>query len=367
MKTVLKNTFPVCFLSETTLLIFNKGRFQILDINTGDISKLVDFKMSLKERILTKTPLFTRVLRKGVRCGIKVTDEIILFVIDQRIYELDIKNLLISEGFTTSDKSRPLAFSKIEGVEGFNDGIYFGGYKNNAQRNPISIYRRVQKDKWEEVYQFEPNKIEHIHHIIPDPYRNLVYIFTGDFDNTAGIWIAENDFKSVKPLLIGEQIFRGCVGFSTASGLVYATDSPFSRNSIRLLKNTDDKWESIHLMDINGPSIYGCQWDNDFVFSTSVEAGGRDEGIRYMLFCKKRGTGVIDNASHIYKGNLEDGFKDIYRVKKDGLPFFLFQFGVLIFPSELNVSPYLPVYHIATRKNGMNTVLLKNTLNKSAI
>jgi len=358
MKIIYRNTFPICFLSKSSLLTFKRGVFKILYLSNGKITKLIKFNTSLKETILTRIPLLSRILRKGIRCGIKVSENLVLFVVGQRIYELDIANEIISDGYLALDKSRPLTFSKIEGINGFDNGIYFGGYKGNPNKNPISIYKRIQTDQWEEVYQFPQDTIEHIHNLIADPYKNAVYILTGDFDHSAGIWMAENGFKSVVSLLVGDQKYRGCVGFPTFNGLVYATDSPFSYNSIRLLKNSSKNWESIHLMDINGPSIYGCQWGNDFIFSTSVEGDGRNQSIWYKLFGNKRGLGVIENYSSIYKGNLKDGFKEIYKVEKDRLPFHLFQFGVLIFPTGLNESSFLPVFHIATKKNGMNTILI---------
>ncbi|MDP1812044.1 MAG: hypothetical protein Q8K66_11650 [Sediminibacterium sp.] len=360
MKTVYKNTFPLCFLSKSLILIFKKEAFHILDLGSGEISLLIKFKTSFREMVLTRIPLLTRILRRGVRCGIKVSERLVFFVIRQKIYELDLKKRLISEGFETVDGSRPLTFSKIHGIDGFKDGIYFGGYKGNPNRNPISIYRRIQTDQWEEVYQFPCNTIEHIHNIIADPYKNIVYIFTGDFNNSAGIWIAEKGFKSVLPILVGEQKFRACVGFPTPNGLVYATDSPFENNSIRLLKNSEKEWKSDQIMDINGPSIYGCQWGNDFVFSTSVEDDGRNRSILDKFFGNKRGAGIKENYSLIYRGNLEDGFKELYKAKKDWLPFYLFQLGVLIFPAGLNESSYLPVFHIATKENAMNTILINS-------
>lgn len=360
MKMVYKNTYPICFLSKTSLLIFKGDVFWILDLSNGKITKLIRFNNSLSESVITRLPILARILRKGIRCGINISENIVLFVIGQKIYELDIANGQFSDGYRTPDKSRPLMFSKIECIKGFDDGIYFGGYKGNPNKDPISIYKRIQKDDWVEVYKFPQGSIEHIHNIIADPYKNVVYILTGDFDHSAGIWMAEDGFKSVLPLLAGDQKYRGCVGFPTPQGLVYATDSPFAVNSIRLLKNAGDVWETIHLTDINGPSIYGCQWQNDFVFATSVEGDGRNQSIWYKLFGKQRGISIKENYSFIYKGNLEDGFKEIYKAKKDCLPFYLFQFGVLIFPSGLNENSFLPVFHMATQKDGMNTILLEH-------
>jgi len=359
MEIVSKNTFPICFLNKTSLLIFRKGYFQVVNPFLKDASKRIKFRTSFTESILSQTPLISRVLRKGIRCGINISENLVLFTSNNRIYEIDLSSGRISNGFITPDKSRPLHFSKIEGIQGFSNGIYFGGYKANRKRNPVSIYKRVETDHWVKVYQFPKNSIEHIHNIIADPYKDLVYILTGDLDDAAGIWVAENGFNSVYPILIGDQRYRACVGFPTQDGFIYASDSPFSNNSIRILQYSEDNWLSTHLMDINGPSIYGCQWGSDYIFSTSVEGDGRKQTLPYFLWGRKKGSGIVEDYSFIYKGNIQDGFIEIYKVKKDCLPFFLFQFGTLNFASGLNESLFLPVHHTATRVFGMSTILLE--------
>lgn len=358
MRVLYKNTFPICFLSDLSLLISRRGVLKILDLSTGEVSKLIKIPRSFLEEVINCNPLLSRILRKEVRCGIKVSENLVLLVAGRTIYELNLYSKSISNGFLTIDKSRPLVFSKIEGVRNFQNGIYFGGYKTNPQRKPVSIYRRLGYNSWEVVYEFPSDTIEHIHNLIPDAYNNVVYIFTGDFDNSAGIWIAEDNFRSITPILIGDQKYRSCVGFATSEGLIYATDSPFIQNSVNLLKRKANKWELLEIIDINGPAIYGCRWQNDYVFSTSVEGDGRNQTFLNKVFDTKRGLGIKENNSIIYKGNLNDGFSAIYKMAKDKLPFYLFQFGALVFASGLNESQFLPVYHIATRRNGMSTVLL---------
>lgn len=355
----LKNTFPVCFLSNSTLLLFKNSSFYILDLTDRKISRLARFNTSISEAVFTRIPIISRILRKGIRCGIKVSEDLTVFVSGKKIYEININTGKISDGYITPDKSRPLVLSKIESIKGFDDGIYFGGYKGNPNKHPISIFKRINRDDWIEVFTFPLGSIEHIHNLIPDPYKNVVYIFTGDFNHSAGIWKAENGFAVVSPILIGDQKYRSCVGFPTPEGLIYATDSPFIQNSIRLLRNPDGKWESKKLMTINGPSIYGCNWGDDFVFSTSVEGDSRNQNPWAKTFQRVRGKGVIENFSFIYKGNLKNGFKAVYKIEKDLLPFYLFQFGVLQFPSGFNESMFLPVYHMATKKHGMDTILLE--------
>ena len=353
------NFYPLCYLTTDTLLLFKKDTFYILDIASSKYTELVRIRLSLIEKLIYLFPLLPRILRMGIRCAMKISDDLVLFVIKKTVYELNLQDRSISKGYSTTDKSRPLAFSQITAITGFEDGIYYGGYVDNPFKEPVAIYKRISTDKWNKIFEFPDGAIEHVHHIIADKYNDTVFILTGDFDHSAGIWIAKNNFTSVDPILIGKQKYRGCVAFPTSKGLIYATDSPFYDNSIRLLtKEIDDKWISKELQTINGPSIFGCEWKNDLVFSTSVEGDGRNQSLFYKLFGRRSGIGIKNEFSYIYKGNLENGFKVIYKVKKDVLPFYLFQFGVLVFPSGMNNSKFLPVYHIATKKYSMNTLFL---------
>lgn len=359
MAKIYKHYSPICFLSDDSLLIFKKDTFYILDIASTKYTRLCQIHLSLINKIVYLIPLLPRILRLGIRSAMKISDDNLLFVFRNTIYELNLNDGSISAGFSTAIQSRPMTFSQIKGIKSFDDGIYFGEYVDNPLKKPISIYKRVSPDHWNKVFQFTDGAIEHVHHIVADKYNDTVFIFTGDFDHSAGIWIAKNNFASVEPLFTSEQKYRGCVAFPTSKGLIYATDSPFTDNSIRLLtKDIDNKWVSKEIQSINGPSIYGCEWKDNFVFSTSVEGDGRNQSFFYKLLGRNRGEGIKSDFSVIYKGNLEDGFKVIYNAKKDILPFFLFQFGVLIFPSGKNQSKYLPIYHIATNKHSMSTLVL---------
>lgn len=358
MKFVYKNCYPITFIEKEILLLYKNGTFLCLNLKTEILTKVYNFPLSFIEKLINHIPLLTRVLRKGIRCSIKLSDEILIFLYQQTIYELNLKTGKMSNGYTTKDNSRPLVFSKIEGISGFDDGIYFGGYKGNPSKKPISIYKRVDTDIWIDIFQFPEGKIEHIHNIIADKYNDTVFILTGDFDNSAGIWISKNGFKDIIPLYIGDQSYRSCIAFPTTEGLLFATDSPFTQNKIQLLtKSKSEIWKINTITEINGPCIYGCMWKEHFVFSTSVEGDGLSNTFNYKLFGRKLGVGIKNRYSYVYKGNISDGFKIIYKVKKDILPFYLFQFGVLTFPSGENTSVFLPIYHIATKKYDLSTLI----------
>ncbi len=354
----LHSTFPICFVANDKIFVFQKGKFMIYDTRKNKFDFVVNYYTSYFNWFIYKFDILSRIFRKGVRCGCLLSNNIVLVCLDKTIFEIDLKAKSLSCGFKAHDESRPLAFTKLHGIEGFDNGIYFGGYKSNPSKGPISIFRRISKDNWVVVFTFAEGEIEHVHNIVSDPYKNVVYIFTGDFENSSAIWLAENNFTSVKAVVRGDQMYRACVGFSTLDGLVYATDTPFSKNSIRLLNQNEGLWNSSLIQNINGPSIYGCIWNDKFVFSTSVEGDGRDINLWYKLFGRLRGKGVLDNHSVMYIGDHKIGFEQMYKVRKDILPFYLFQFGVLIFPAGDILSDFLPVYHIATRKYSMGTKLL---------
>lgn len=370
MRIGLKGFFPVCILSENIFLLYKEGIFYSLEYPSEKIRKIAKLRLSILEQLLFKIPFASRLLRLGVRCSLKISEHQILFVLNEKIYELNLFAGTISKGFKPSGNCRPLIFSQIIGIKGFEDGVYFGGYSMNPEKKTVPIYKRVSEDKWICIYQFSQGAIEHVHNIVADKNSDSVFIFSGDYDHSAAIWIAKNNFSSVETVLGNEQTFRGCIAFPTPEGILYATDSPYSDNSIRLLKkNIAGDWISEFIRSINGPVIYGCEWGNDYVFSTSVEGDGLSRNLMTRLLDRSLGKGVKDYYAYIYKGNVTEGFKIIYKARKDILPFYLFQLGLLIFPSGKNNSLVLPTYHLATKKYDMTTVVLSMDyqLNKSDI
>ena len=147
MEIVYKNFCSICFLSNDTLLIFKRGSFYTLDIPSSQFKKIAQIQFSFKEKIIYMLPLMARIFRMGIRCGIKISDDIVLYVLKNKIYELNLTNGSISNGFSTHDESRPLIFTQIKKIVGFEDGIYFGGYLSNQKQQPVSIYKKIVKGK----------------------------------------------------------------------------------------------------------------------------------------------------------------------------------------------------------------------------
>lgn len=346
---LLKNTSPLCYMPDGRLVCYRHGRVIIL--RDGHEVTSFPYPVSVKERILGWNRYATRLFRFGIRAAIALDDNTVILSLGNRLYEMDLTIGHLSNGWNCGEGIRPLIFTEVKGVVGFEDGIYFGGYLGNGDKKPVHIYRRKGVDQWEIVYKFPQGAINHVHNIVADTYRNCLWAFTGDFDEASAIWKITENFKKVERVACNDQKYRGCVVYALPEGLLYATDAPFADDYIYLLN--PDTMETKEVFPIHGSSIYGCKWNDKYVFSSTVEGDGRNMSRMEWLFTRKRGAGIKDDYVHMYMGNLKEGFKEIYKEKKDSMPFYTFQFGVFKFPCGENNSDTLYFQPIATKKNDL--------------
>lgn len=88
-----------------------------------------------------------------------------------------------------------------------------------------------------------------------------------------------------------------------------------------------------------------------------MEPDGRDSSLFKLFTSRKRGAGITDMYVHLYCGNMEKGFREIYKERKDLWPY-AFQFGVFRFPSGRNDANTLYFQPIATNKNDLSLLAL---------
>lgn len=342
---ILKHTTPLCFFSDNRLICYQHGDIVVLD--SGIVSQRFPLINSFKERVFGRFKLVSRFFRLGVRAAQTIDDSTVLLSIGNFIYELNINSESCSKGYFCGQGIRPLSFTIVKGINSFENGVYFGGYLGNVSKKPVCIYHRIGVDQWESVYTFPQGAINHVHNIVPDPYRQCLWIYTGDFGEASAIWKVTDNFKSIERVACNNQKYRGCVAYALPEGLLYATDAPFADDYIFLMDTDSHKVKE--LFPIHGSCIYGCQWKDEYVFSSTVEGDGRNMSRWRWLFTRKRGAGIKDEYVHMYIGNLQEGFREIYNEKKDCLPFYTFQFGVFKFPSGVNQSNMLYFQQVATR------------------
>lgn len=347
---------PLCFMPDGRLVCYSHGDFFVLKSD----KELIRFKhlTGFKEWVLGRCRVINRLFRMGIRAAEAIDNNNLLISRGSWIYELNVEIGSLSKGYFCGDGIRPLMFTTVRGITGFDDGIYFGGYLSNDEKKSVGIYRRIGVDLWEVVFTFPQGVINHVHTIVCDSFRQCVWIFTGDFGTAAAIWKVTDGFKKVERVVCDDQKYRGCVVFALPEGLLYATDAPFADNFIYLMdpKTYDVK----EICPINGSCIYGCLWKSKFVFSSTVEGDGRDMSRMEWLFTRKRGAGIKDDFVHLYCGSLVDAFKEIYNEKKDCLPYYTFQFGVFKFPYGVNHSDSLYFQPVATEKNDLKLMTYKD-------
>ncbi len=357
----LKNYKIISHLNNNLILISKGHKIFSYNEKTSQILFLNKLPIPFYLKIISHSKLLSRLFRFGVILGVQKDDDFSLLVFNKKIYILNLINNEISESFDLKRGSRPLNITNITNIEGFDDQVCFGEYFMNFEKKKVHIYTLNEDNNWKITFTFPEGEIEHIHNIIPDKNRNHLWILTGDFDNSSGIWIAENNFKNVYPVLRGKQEYRACVAFPINEGLLYGTDTQFQQNSIQLLYK-DKVWKTKNIFNVNGPIIYGTKFKDDFYFSTSVEGESSEKGKYLQYLDRTKGKGVITNYSHIVKGNLNDGFKVVYKNKKDIYPFILFQFGSITFPSGESKSDNIYFNVNALKKHDQSIIKLKTQI-----
>lgn len=173
-KTIGRDLSPLCFLPSGRLVCYRHGELLIIENRKVTKSFLV-FK-GRNERIFARCRYLYRLFRMGVRAAWAIDEENLVLSIGNTIYEFDLKSGLMSDGFSCEKGIRPLIFTQVEGVSSVDNGLYFGGYLGNEDKKPVSVYRRVGRDKWVVVFTFPQGAINHIHAIVHDIYRDCLWI-----------------------------------------------------------------------------------------------------------------------------------------------------------------------------------------------
>lgn len=352
---------PLTYLSDDTILLYKKGKIYCYNFLLKKIELYATFPFSFLYDILAYSRFLSRLLRIDVRIGLKYSTNKCLLVRGGFFYSLDLKERILSKGNRISKGNYPLNIVEIVGLSGFTDGVYFGDYFYNPLKDTVNIWIYISEKEQEIVYTFPKGQVNHIHGLIPDNDNNCIWILTGDFDDAAAIWKATNNFDTLELVLSGNQDYRTCVAFPYDKGLLYCTDSPFKTNSLYYLLRNNEKWEIKKIMDINGPVIYGGMYKQKYLFSTSVEPDGRFNRFRNLI-TRVRGQAILDDYSYLYYGDMEGGINVVARYRKDVLPFGLFQFGAIRFPTNMHIASNLLMYCIGTKKNDLSSILFNDNV-----
>lgn len=164
---------------------------------------------------------------------------------------------------------------------------YFGEYFSNPGREEVHVFGSDDGSRWDVVGTFEEKSIRHIHGIVWDPYREGMWVLTGDEGDEAGLWWTDDEFRTIEPVLRGDQRARAVTVLPLESGLVVPMDSPFEVNHIQHFDPRSGDLQS--LATVPGSVFFSGRTQGLWLLSTAVETSEVNCDQRPALFASRDG------------------------------------------------------------------------------
>lgn len=270
--------------------------------------------------------LHRRLRRLGVHACVVMPEGSLVFVARKGIWRYDAATRALAEVFRIPRGSRPLGLCHTA-----DNKLYFGEYFSNPGREPVHIYAAAHPSlDFQPTYTFPAGAIRHIHGVFEDPFTNALWVTTGDIEQEAAIWRSDDQFATLRPVLMGGQQHRAVTLLFTASHVYFGSDTPLELNYLYRFDRATGVVE--RLVAVQGSVFYGCKVGDALVFSTVVEPS------------------KVNNASQAHLWASRDGVRWIclkgYR--KDRWPLKLFQYGQILLPTGVNTTEILRYTPLAT-------------------
>lgn len=244
----------LCIFPNGNLLCYRGGVFTLYDTERYSAIQRFSLPNGKFRNTLSKARILERLLHCEARWALPISEAEALVSMNTGIYRVNCRT-----GVYTAEavpvQGKPLSAAVLRGINGFEDSIVVGDYTLNPERGSVSLYQRNNYGDWRCAYSFPAGMVRHVHGIFADWAAQKVYILTGDEDSESGIWLAEDNFRTVKPLLVGSQQYRACQMIATNNQLLYITDAPSEKNAIYRFAN--GRCEKV--AGIDGSCIYGAQ------------------------------------------------------------------------------------------------------------
>lgn len=278
-------------------------------------SRLVDSKNAF----LSRFRLLRRLFRAEITNFYHFKDDTWMCIAKKAIFKYNKNSGLFEKCCSIEKGSKPMVLCQA------NDGtIYYGEYCFNPERMPMRIMQSKDNgETWSVAWTFGDGEVNHIHGVFNDPYTGRIWVATGDDDCACILGYTEDGFRTFVRKYEGSQQFRVCVPMFTENSIIYATDSQYAQNVIRLIDR--ETGEVRNICEIQGSGIYATQWGNCFVVSTTVEPSKVN----------------LEQNAHLWFSKDGKKWVDVCSFKKDIWKKTYFQFGTLRLPHYESDSDYL--------------------------
>jgi hypothetical protein len=280
--------------------------------------------------------LSARLFRDGYHSLVGLPDGTLIAILPKIIGVLAPGAPRFEETFTIPRGSRPLNLAVTP-----DGGVFWGEYFDNKERDEVNIYGSLDGGRsWHPVYTFPKQSIRHVHSINYDPYRNCLWILTGDLGEECRFLRASPDFSSVEVVLSGNQQARAVSLLPFEDGVYFATDTPLEQNYIYHLTQ-DGRLD--RLFPVNSSVFYTCRVSRAMFFSTVVEPSPVNHDQTTTLL------GSADGKNFVV----------LLRWPRDIWPLMYFQYPNIFLPTGDNDSDILAVTGWAVRGEDQTTNLFK--------
>lgn len=319
MKKRFKNSIPgtVChYIGENTIWATNGYKI----LRSTDLGRtwgvVAEIPTNLSHKFGNKIRIIQRLFRLRIHNILVLDTETLLVFSDGMIFRYQLKD----ERFQTVHKLRKGRRPLQQGLCLTNEGnIFYGEYWANPDRGRVGLWCSEDLGfTWNKRYIFNVGSIRHIHAVQHDPYTDLLWVTTGDFDSECQILYSKDEGRSFDLLGGGSQRWRTVSLMFTPEYIIWGTDAGFDepeyKNKFIAYRRSND--EIIELNGTDGPIYYSTRLDDGTLLAgTTVEGGKNEEDHKAHLWASENGLAWYDIASW----------------QKDRYPFIM-GYGVLSFP-----------------------------------
>ena len=235
------------------------------------------------ERLLASNPLSRRFFRTGFHHLLALDDGAFVAVLRGRLVHLAPGSDRFTTAHTVTRGTRPLQLCTSA-----SGRVWFGEYFGNQQRGEVHILGSDDGRSFDVAYSFPAGAVRHVHGIHADPIRGGMWVLTGDEGSEVGLWWTDDEFRTLEPVLRGEQRARAVSLLCTPSGLILPTDTPHEHNHVQHYDPQHGTLEQ--LAELPGSCFHAAQSDGLYYLSTAVEKSSVNHDPRAALHASIDGT-----------------------------------------------------------------------------
>lgn len=299
IKSVFDGLRPHCIVDD--YLICSKG-YDIFKLNLKSYNLKKIFSINTIRSIFSRSRLISRALRLGISLIKRFKDSFILYC-DKGLYHLSDDFSEINRIDDVRSRSYQLMQHNICVTEKY---LYFSEYFRNKNRDEISVWKSNNGLNWSKIYTFQKNTIRHIHAIQEDPYKEQLWVCTGDFGKEIFIGKTDYDFNRFEIIGKSEQKYRTIELIFSSDSVYWGTDTPDKEN--HLIEFSRQNGEVNKLSSFDGP-IYNLKKvkNNSFLVFTANEGG----------------KGETDKKAHIWESSNLSEWENLFCLQKDKYPYLM--------------------------------------------